>query len=146
MRKSFRTPSNATLEVLRGVSFEVEAGEMLAVMGASGAGKTTLLHVIGGLEEADGGDVLLNDFNIARARSAELARFRNREVGFVFQFHHLLPDLTAAENVLMPLLINSRGRRSSWPHTTSGSRACATACSVLRRDRLKGRQKPPVPK
>jgi lipoprotein-releasing system ATP-binding protein len=92
--------------VLRGVSFVVEAGEMVAVMGASGAGKTTLLHVLGGLEEADGGDCLLNDFNIARARSRELARFRNREVGFVFQFHHLLPDLSAAENVSVPLLIS----------------------------------------
>lgn len=83
----------------------VEAGEMLAVMGASGAGKTTLLHILGGLEEADSGDCFLNDFNIAAARSAELARFRNRDVGFVFQFHHLLADLSATENVAMPLLI-----------------------------------------
>jgi lipoprotein-releasing system ATP-binding protein len=106
LRKSFRTPANQTLEVLRGVSFAVEAGEMVALMGASGAGKTTLLHVVGGLEEADGGDCFLGDFNITRARSKELSRFRNRKVGFVFQFHHLLPDLTAGENVAMPLLIN----------------------------------------
>jgi lipoprotein-releasing system ATP-binding protein len=106
VRKSFRTPAGGRLEVLRGVSFEVCAGEAVALMGASGAGKTTLLHLVGGLEEADGGDCFLNDFNIARARSAELARFRNREVGFVFQSHHLLPDLSAAENVSMPLLIN----------------------------------------
>lgn len=79
---------------------------MVAVMGASGAGKTTLLHVIGGLEEASGGDCLLGDFNITRSGSVEVARFRNREIGFVFQFHHLLPDLTAAENVALPLLIN----------------------------------------
>ncbi|MBD0370876.1 MAG: ABC transporter ATP-binding protein [Pyrinomonadaceae bacterium] len=106
VRKSFRTPQGERLEVLRGASFAVEAGEMVAVMGASGAGKTTLLHVVGGLEEADGGDCFLGDFNITRARSFELARFRNEQVGFVFQFHHLLPDLTAAENVALPLLIN----------------------------------------
>jgi lipoprotein-releasing system ATP-binding protein len=106
VRKSFRTPAGQMLEVLRGVSLEVGAGQMVAVMGASGAGKTTLLHVVGGLEEADSGDCLLGDFNITRARSSSLARFRNRQVGFVFQFHHLLQDLTAAENVAMPLLIN----------------------------------------
>lgn len=106
VRKSFLTPAGARLEVLRGVSFEVSPGEMLAVMGASGAGKTTLLHVVGGLEEADAGQVLVGDFNVTRARSKELSRFRNRAVGFVFQFHHLLPDLTAAENVAMPLLIS----------------------------------------
>lgn len=106
VRKSFLTPAGERLEVLRGVSFEVSPGEMLAVMGASGAGKTTLLHVIGGLEEADEGEVMLGSFNVTRARSKELSRFRNRDVGFVFQFHHLLPDLTAAENVAIPLLIN----------------------------------------
>jgi lipoprotein-releasing system ATP-binding protein len=113
VQKSFRTPAGGTLEVLRGVSFVVEAGEMVAVMGASGAGKTTLLHIVGGLEEADSGVVLLNDFNIARARSTELARFRNREVGFVFQFHHLLSDLTAAENVAVPLLISRASMQES---------------------------------
>jgi lipoprotein-releasing system ATP-binding protein len=108
VRKSFLRPAGGRLEVLCGVSFEVGAGEAVALMGASGAGKTTLLHIIGGLEEADGGLCLLNDFNIAGARSVELTRFRNREVGFVFQFHHLLPDLTAAENVSLPLLINRK--------------------------------------
>lgn len=106
VRKSFLTPSGERLEVLRGLSFSVEAGEMVAVMGASGAGKTTLLHVVGGLEEADDGDCFLGEFDITRARGASLARFRNEQVGFVFQFHHLLPDLTATENVAMPLLIN----------------------------------------
>lgn len=106
VRKSFRAPAGERLEVLRGLSFKVEAGEMVAAMGASGAGKTTLLHVVGGLEEADGGDCFLGDFNITRARAHDLARFRNERVGFVFQFHHLLPDLTAEENVALPLLIN----------------------------------------
>jgi lipoprotein-releasing system ATP-binding protein len=113
VRKAFRTPAGGVLEVLRGVSFVVEAGETVAVMGASGAGKTTLLHVVGGLEEADSGDCFLGDFNIARARSKELARFRNSQVGFVFQFHHLLPDLSAAENVAVPLLINRTSMRES---------------------------------
>jgi lipoprotein-releasing system ATP-binding protein len=113
VRKSFRAPSGDRLEVLRGLSFEVLAGEMVAVMGASGAGKTTLLHVVGGLEEADEGSCFLNDFNITGARGAELARFRNEQVGFVFQFHHLLPDLTAAENVCLPLLIKRTPMREA---------------------------------
>lgn len=88
-----------------------QPGEMLAIMGASGAGKSTLLHTLGGLEAADGGVIRLNDFEIMRARASELARYRNEEVGFVFQFHHLLPDLTAAENVALPLLISRVSRR-----------------------------------
>lgn len=106
VRKSFRTPDGGRLEVLRGASFAVSNGEMVAIRGASGAGKTTLLHIVGGLEEADEGTVLLGDFNITRARRAELSQFRNRAVGFIFQFHHLLPDLTATENVAVPLLIS----------------------------------------
>ena len=106
VRKSFSTPAKGRLDVLKGVSFTVAAGEMVAVRGASGAGKTTLLHVVGGLEEADAGEILLGGFDIRGAPRLEVARFRNREVGFVFQFHHLLPDLSAAENVAMPLLIS----------------------------------------
>jgi lipoprotein-releasing system ATP-binding protein len=85
-------------------------GEMLAIMGASGAGKSTLLHTLGGLEAADDGLIRLDNFEVARARASELARYRNEEVGFVFQFHHLLPDLTAMENVALPLLIS----RAAW--------------------------------
>ena len=129
VRKSFRTPANATLEVLRGASFTVEAGEMVAIRGASGAGKTTLLHVVGGLEEADEGHVLLNDFNITGARGARLARFRNREVGFIFQFHHLLPDLTAAENVCVPLLIS----RASMKESRERARAALERVHLLER-------------
>jgi lipoprotein-releasing system ATP-binding protein len=113
LRKSFRTPQGATLEVLRGVSFSVEAGEMVAVMGASGAGKSTLLHLLGGLEAADDGIIRLGDFEVTRAKGARLAPFRNDEVGFVFQFHHLLPDLTAAENVSLPLFISRAPRQRS---------------------------------
>lgn len=113
LRKSFRTPRGAELEVLRGVSFAGREGEMLAITGASGAGKSTLLHTLGGLEAADSGSVRLNDFEVTRARGPRLARYRNNEVGFVFQFHHLLPDLTAAENVALPLSIGRAGWRES---------------------------------
>ncbi|MCA1593109.1 MAG: ABC transporter ATP-binding protein [Acidobacteria bacterium] len=113
VRKSFRDPSGGVLEVLRGVSFSLGAGEMVAVLGASGAGKSTLLHLLGGLEAADGGSARLGDFDILRARGAELARFRGREIGFVFQFQHLLADLSAAENVALPLLVAREGRREA---------------------------------
>ena len=110
LQKSFPSPTGARLEVLRGVSFMAEEGEMLAIMGASGAGKSTLLHTLGGLEAADTGLIRLDDFEVTRARAPELARYRNEEVGFVFQFHHLLPDLTAMENVALPLFIS----RAAW--------------------------------
>lgn len=113
VRKSFRDPSGGSLEVLRGVSFKMEAGETLAVLGASGAGKSTLLHVLGGLEEADAGSVRLDGFDSLSASREELALFRRRSVGFVFQFHHLLPDLTAEENVALPLLIARRSFREA---------------------------------
>src|SRR4051812_24973586 len=111
--KSFREPSGGVLEVLRGVSLSLRAGEAAAVVGASGAGKTTLLHVVGGLEAADAGDVRLCEFDVARGSAAELVRWRGREVGFVFQFHHLLADLSAEENVALPLLVARTGRREA---------------------------------
>jgi lipoprotein-releasing system ATP-binding protein len=101
------------LEVLRGVSLTAAPGELLAIMGASGAGKSTLLHTLGGLEAADDGVIRLAGFEITGARSSDLARYRNQEVGFVFQFHHLLPDLTGLENVSLPLLISRAARRES---------------------------------
>jgi lipoprotein-releasing system ATP-binding protein len=114
LRKSFRAPAGAAaLEVLRGVSFTLAAGETLAVVGASGAGKTTLLHLVGGLERADGGSVRAGEFDVTGAGEESLARFRGREVGFVFQSHRLLPDLTAAENVALPLLIARKTRREA---------------------------------
>ena len=105
LRKSFRDPAGGVLEVLRGVSFEASAGEAVAIVGASGAGKSTLLHLLGGLEPADEGAVRLGEFEVTRAGAEELARWRSREVGFVFQLHRLLPDLTALENVALPLLV-----------------------------------------
>lgn len=105
LRKSFLSPAGERLEVLRGVSFSARAGETVAIMGSSGAGKSTLLHLLGGLEAADHGSVVVGEITVDRANASELARFRNRRVGFIFQFHHLLPDLTTAENVSLPLLI-----------------------------------------
>lgn len=105
LRKSFGGADRGELRVLTGVSFEVSAGEMVAVTGASGAGKSTLLHLLGGLEAADNGTILLDDFDVTGAGASAMTRYRARKLGFVFQFHHLLPDLSAAENVAMPLRI-----------------------------------------
>ena len=113
LRKSYPLPSGGALEVLRDITFDVQHNEMLAVMGASGAGKSTLLHICGGLDEADGGSVRVDEVDLLRAGAAQLARVRNREIGFVFQFHHLLPDLTALENVALPLLVARAQRRKA---------------------------------
>src|SRR5476651_2432359 len=91
-----------TLEVLRGVDLTVARGEFLALRGASGAGKSTLLHLIGGLDSPNAGEILFNDRNLAKFSEGELTQFRNRRVGFVFQAYHLLPELTALENVCLP--------------------------------------------
>jgi lipoprotein-releasing system ATP-binding protein len=113
LRKSFRDPAGGALAVLRGVSFCVSAGEMVAVVGESGSGKTTLLHLLGGLEAADAGSARLGRFEMTGATHAELARWRGREVGFVFQSHHLLADLSAEENVALPLMVARTGTREA---------------------------------
>ena len=96
------------LDVLRGVNLDIRRGEILVIMGASGAGKSTLLHILGALDRPTRGTVRLDNTEIFSLSDEELARVRNRTVGFIFQFHHLLPDFTAAENVAMPLLINGQ--------------------------------------
>jgi lipoprotein-releasing system ATP-binding protein len=93
------------VHVLRDLDLAVDQGEMVAIMGASGVGKSTLLHVLGGLDRPDSGIVRVGPVDVATVPDAELVAFRNRHVGFVFQFHHLLPEFTAAENAEMPLRI-----------------------------------------
>lgn len=96
------------VEVFRDLDFSVEKGELAAIVGESGAGKSTLLHLLGGLDRPTSGSVILGKFDIVKARELDLSRFRNRQIGFVFQFHHLLPEFTALENVMMPDLIAGR--------------------------------------
>lgn len=129
LRKSFPAPSGDRLEVLRGVSLSVDAGESVAIMGASGAGKSTLLHLLGGLEAPDHGSIEAGGFSVHNARSQALAHFRNHRVGLIFQFHHLLSDLTAAENVSLPLMISRMGRHE----------ADARAMRILKEAGLEGR-------
>jgi lipoprotein-releasing system ATP-binding protein len=93
------------LQVLRGLSLTVAQGEMVAIMGASGVGKSTLLHLLGGLDRPDGGDIRVGQHVITGMSDPDLVAFRNRHVGFVFQFHHLLPEFSALENAEMPLRI-----------------------------------------
>jgi len=104
LHKSY-TVAGSRLPVLRGLSLAVEAGEMVAVIGASGVGKSTLLHLLGGLDHADAGAIRIGDAALHALRDREVVAFRNRHVGFVFQFHHLLPEFDAVENAEMPLRI-----------------------------------------
>ncbi|ADP12303.1 Lipoprotein-releasing system ATP-binding protein [Erwinia sp. Ejp617] len=92
-------------EVLRNVTFEVQPGEMMAIVGSSGSGKSTLMHLLGGLDTPSSGDVRFDGSSLTAMSSAAKAGLRNRELGFIYQFHHLLPDFSALENVAMPLLI-----------------------------------------
>jgi len=100
IKKSF-----GTLEVLKGIDLHINKGEVVSIVGPSGAGKTTLLQIIGTLDRADAGSVRLNGVDVCRLKEKELSVFRNRQIGFVFQFHQLLPEFTALENVMMPALI-----------------------------------------
>ncbi len=102
--------SYGSLKVLKGISLEIKKGEVVSVVGASGAGKTTLLHIIGTLDRYDRGRVVINDRDVSGLNDRQLSAFRNRHIGFVFQFHHLLPEFTALENVCIPAFISGAGR------------------------------------
>jgi lipoprotein-releasing system ATP-binding protein len=97
--------SGTNIEVLRGLNFDLQPGEMASVVGASGVGKSTLLHVLGTLDTATSGTITFDGVNVTAMNAPRLAAFRNTEIGFVFQFHHLLPEFTALENAMMPGLI-----------------------------------------
>ncbi len=105
LEKSYPTGGGRTLEVLRGLHFDASPGEVVAIVGESGTGKSTLLHLLGALDRPDAGTVYYRGEDVFRKSDEELAAFRNREIGFIFQFHHLLPEFTALENVAMPALI-----------------------------------------
>ena len=104
-----------TVEVLKGISLQVDEGETIALVGASGAGKSTLMHILGTLDRPSGGQVLYRGDDLFRLSDQQLAGFRNKRIGFVFQFHHLLREFTALENVLMPALIAGRRRSTAEP-------------------------------
>jgi len=110
--KSFRSGSDS-LEVLRGIDMSIQTGEMMAICGASGVGKSTLLHILGTLERPTQGKVSYEGIDVFSLDDNKLAAFRNQVIGFVFQFHHLLPEFTALENVILPLLISGESRGSS---------------------------------
>lgn len=107
--KSFTTGS-VCLDVLIGINFAITQGEIVAIVGASGVGKSTLLHILGGLDRPTRGQVLVDSTDIFALSDDQVATFRNRTIGFIFQFHHLLPEFTAIENVMMPLLIGGHDR------------------------------------
>ena len=97
--------SFGNVDVIKGIDIQIDKGEIVTIVGASGAGKTTLLQIIGTLEKADKGDVIINGQNVNKMNQKALAAFRNKNIGFVFQFHHLLPEFTALENICIPAFI-----------------------------------------
>jgi len=133
--KSYETNGNR-IEVLKGIDFDLQAGESVAVVGASGIGKSTLLHILGGLDRPDSGRLLYRGHDLLEFDAARLADFRNESIGFVFQFHHLLPEFNALENTMMPALIRGDSRQS----------AREAAEKILIRVGLAGRLRHPVSK
>jgi lipoprotein-releasing system ATP-binding protein len=111
LHKTFESPH--AVHVLKGINLEVQTAELICIMGASGVGKSTFLHILGTLDRPTRGTVMFDGKDIFRLNDAQLADFRNQKIGFVFQFHHLLPEFSAEENILMPALINGMNRREA---------------------------------
>ena len=111
--KSYQSAKKVKLEVLKSISVEIEANKISVIVGASGAGKSTLLHLLGGLDRPDSGKVFYEQKNIFDFNNDKLAKFRNENMGFVFQFHHLLPEFTAVENVSIPQMIKGVSLKSA---------------------------------
>ena len=109
LKKSFKL-DQTEVHVLKGVSLEIKRGELVAIVGASGVGKTTLLHILGTLDRPTSGTVRFDGNDVFAMDEQALAEFRNRKIGFVFQFHHLLPEFTALENVMLPALIRRQSQ------------------------------------
>ncbi|MFC2137635.1 ABC transporter ATP-binding protein [Bacteroidota bacterium] len=107
------TKSFGTLQVLKGIDLKINKGEVISIVGPSGAGKTTFLQIIGTLSKPDSGNIKFNDININSLNDRQIARFRNKNIGFVFQFHHLLPEFTAFENVCIPAYIAKTNKRKT---------------------------------
>ena len=122
--------SFGTLAVLKGVDLTVEKGEIVSIIGKSGAGKTTLLQIIGTLDKADSGNVVINGLDVSGLNDRELAEFRNKHIGFIFQFHQLLPEFNALENVMMPALI------ARVPEVEAEKRACQLLAELGLAERL----------
>lgn len=111
--------SFGTLKVLKGIDFSADKSEVVSIMGASGAGKSTLLQIIGTLSTPDKGSLVIDGVDVLKLNAKELAAFRNLKIGFVFQFHHLLPEFTALENVMIPAFIAGRGRKDAEKAATA---------------------------
>jgi len=134
LRKSFQAPNGDQIEVLRGVTFGAKHGEAVAITGPSGSGKSTLLHLLGGLDTADHGTIAFDGTEITNMSPRKLAAIRRRQIGFVFQFHYLLPDLSAIENVALPLLIAREKREYAY----------SRAANLLDDAHLTGREDHPI--
>jgi lipoprotein-releasing system ATP-binding protein len=134
LRKSFVAPNGERLEVLRGLTFSAKHGEAIAITGASGSGKSTLLHLLGGLDTPDHGTITFDAVEITNLDQRKLPAFRRRQIGFVFQFHYLLPDLSAVENVALPLMIAREKREYAFER----------ALSLLQDAHLNGREDHPI--
>ncbi len=105
--------SYGSLEILKGVDLQINSGEVVSIVGSSGAGKTTLLTILGTLDRPDSGQVLINGQNVVELNDKKLAAFRNHNIGFVFQFHHLLPEFNALENICIPAFISKRSKKEA---------------------------------